>query len=276
MKKSQAISRITQRVGDNSTFWGPTEKGYALNEALSVWQALTGAYIVSQPFFFNYNTGTNASGGTGLNLGADPIAVDRLIVADTGSQMAEDIFSGSEPNYPASPVVDISYKQRYFSTPKQIVSLQRVKFAGVVLKQTSLWELDTLNPGWDSGAAGTPTRWAPVGINLFVVDPAPGYTGLFETFGIGQAARVQGADEIILINDDVVNKLLAYTQLYLSFKEGSQELQNAQPFLKDLVEAAGRVTSQSKAVALFREFMGLDRQQRQQPLEAGEKSPGIR
>lgn len=35
---------LTQRLGDNSVFWGAREKQYAINEALRVWAVMTGVF----------------------------------------------------------------------------------------------------------------------------------------------------------------------------------------------------------------------------------------
>lgn len=42
-------ARLTERLGGNSTFWTDREKGYALNEAVRVWGALTGQWKKSIP-----------------------------------------------------------------------------------------------------------------------------------------------------------------------------------------------------------------------------------
>lgn len=42
---TQLKARLTEKVGNNTTFWTDAEKKDAINEALSIWQITTGAFV---------------------------------------------------------------------------------------------------------------------------------------------------------------------------------------------------------------------------------------
>lgn len=43
------VGKLTNRAGENSTFWIPREKQDAMNEAMCVWQLMTGEWTTTKP-----------------------------------------------------------------------------------------------------------------------------------------------------------------------------------------------------------------------------------
>jgi hypothetical protein len=72
---STILTRLTGRVGNNSTFWTQDEKVMAINEALRIWQALTGEWRAEFAF--------DALGGNYVNVPQQIVSVDRVLYNGT-------------------------------------------------------------------------------------------------------------------------------------------------------------------------------------------------
>jgi len=63
--------------------------------------------------------------------------------------------------------------------PAVFLSITNISLGGSLLKKTTLHSLDYLQaswgPSWESDRAATPARWAALGLNYFLVHPAPYY-----------------------------------------------------------------------------------------------------
>jgi hypothetical protein len=74
---------------------------------------------------------------------------------------------------PFSPAVNSVWN----TVPSPILFITDVLVAGAQLKKTSLRSLDVTlaswGPNWESDRASLPKRWAPVGVGMFVLHPAP-------------------------------------------------------------------------------------------------------
>lgn len=73
---SQLIDELSELVGDNTVYWTATEKRDALNEAICVWQAMTGQWVE--------RTALDAN-STFLRIPNDMISVQRVRVGTRGS-----------------------------------------------------------------------------------------------------------------------------------------------------------------------------------------------
>lgn len=152
----------------------------------------------------------------------------------------------------------------FYDVPKQIVSLTRVTLGGSPLVKVSESDLDYGFPGW-TAVTGTPTMWAPVGLNKFAIYPQPttSTTVTLEGFGEGQ---VLTADSDINLGDEEVARILDYTQWYLSFKEGVTEgAQTPEPLLTNFFQAVMLRNTRLQAVAQFRRFLGQDFNEGERP-----------
>lgn len=214
------VSRLTERVGNNAVFWTAPEKRNAVNEAILVWNALTGAW-------------------------------NRTFQLPTTG----DIF---------------------YNTPRQILSLQRVKWGTSNLELSSLFELDNWITNWQSGT-GTPTRWVPLSHNMFAVYPAPVAGAFLNLEGIARVPRLGNDAEFLDMGDEEVGRVLDYAHFYLAFKEGGEELKSAANLLLAFVESAVLRNQRLNAVGYFRKFLGLARDETQRAARAdGGKAAGSR
>jgi hypothetical protein len=196
-------TQLTQRVGENSTFWLGDEKRDAINEALNVWQLMVGEFTF------------------GLTLGAD----------------------GST----------------FYSVPTQIGAIQRVKFDGEPLTLISINELDLGQPGWQ-GVSGDPLFYALMGANLFALSPQP-TSGDIAVEGISETPTLTNDSDYVMLGDEQLNRILDYAEHYCSFKEGVGEFDAQMTGFAFFIEAAGKRNGNLLATALYRQWMGRNREE---------------
>jgi hypothetical protein len=213
-------ARLTELVGNNSVFWVDQEKRDAFNEALCVFQAMTG-------------TSTEE--------------------IDMGVQSGE----------------------VWYSSPLQICSIQRISWNGTPLTETSLAELDNGFPGWEDTAAGTPLYWAPSGLTEFILYP-PASSGSLHVEGISDAVRVFEDGDWLNLEEEKFHALLAYGHHYLTFKEGGVELESSMGDLREFVLFAADENAELRKTSLYRRYMGLPKDETENPPSIGQPSIGAR
>ncbi len=163
----------------------------------------------------------------------------------------------------------------FYPTPQQITSINRVRFNGVPLNMLSLFELDMGYPGW-RGSNGTPYYWAPDGLTWFCLYPAP-LTGEIQVDGYADSFQLQNLDSWIDLGDEELLRILDYAQWYLSFKEGlSEGLENSDPLMQKLMEAAGLRNARLRRSTLYREFMGRNREDAERASRYPVRKMGVR
>lgn len=196
-------NQLTERLGENSTFWVEDEKRDAINEALCVWQLMVGEFTV------------------GISMSADGGA--------------------------------------FYGVPAQIGAVQRIKFEGTPLTLSSVNELDLGSPGWQ-GVAGTPTMYALMGLNMFALSPQP-TSGTITIDGISETPTLTNDGDYVMLGDELLNRILDYAEHYCSFKEGVGEFDAQQTGFGLFIEAAGKRNGVLLASALFRQWMGRNREE---------------
>ena len=144
-----------------------------------------------------------------------------------------------------------------------------------VLAQSSVYELDTGTPGWRK-VYGTPLYWAPDGLDWFAVSPSP-VGGGFLLEGYKEPPVLDKDTDYIDLGDEEIVRLLDYAQWYLAFKEGPAEgTQNVEPLIKQFMEAASLRNSRLRASALYRESMGIHRDEPERGTRAPVSKVGVR
>ena len=150
------------------------------------------------------------------------------------------------------------------NVPKQIISLQSVKYAGAELVLTSLYDLDFGAPGWGSTAAGTPSEWYPLGISKFGVHPTPAAVGqVFTLVGVTEAPMLKNDGDFIDIGDEELTILLDYARHVLAFKEGPGELDATMGALTRMVEAAALKNARFRKSTFYKNYMGKVKEETQ-------------
>lgn len=145
----------------------------------------------------------------------------------------------------------------YYNVPRQIASVQRVSYNGAGLMSTSIEALDMAQPGWQNDAAATPREWAPVGLTIVAVHPAP-TTGTFLFEGIAETPHLLNDGDKMDAGDEFLDALLSYGHHYLSFKDGGAEFQASEAGMEKLIDAATGRNSRFIAVSTLMRIMGRD------------------
>lgn len=205
----QAKDRALDRVG-SEVFWLDVEAGSAVNEAICVWQALTGSWTFS---------------------------------------------------------IDIPVTSGHFyTTPGQIVSPQRILWNDTPLTLGSQEEMDYGNPGWE-GTTGTPTTWMPLGISLFALYPAP-LSGTITIEGYAEAPVLGSDGEFVDLGDEHLNDVMGYAEHVLCFKEGTTEQSSSQGLYQAFVAAAADENSTIRTLNVYKNAMGLPRDEAERSSES--------
>lgn len=164
--------------------------------------------------------------------------------------------------------------QIFYDVPRQIVSLQRVKFNNNILYQSSISELDYGVSNWQSSPNGTPSLWSPVGLNKFVINP-PAASGTIWLEGIALAPYMIGNDNIN-IGDEEVNRILDYAHHYSAFKEAGLEFDETQPLMENFAGACVQRNQRLLATGIFRNYLGESKDEQQRPPRTPSAQPGAR
>lgn len=227
-------SNVKERLGGEGTFWTDTEIVNALNEAMAVWQLLTGDFVA------------------------------------TANQV---IASNSQ-------VVQLS------STTVTSMGLVRVRrmtatttpAAATVLYPVSIFEMDQGFYGRQGAASSsTPEYWAPFGIDRMIIYPAPSATQTVQLQYYNGDPRISNAAADYLdLGDEEVIAIVNYAVWACSFKEGVKEaLANTSP-LREMFVAAARLRNQKlQGTALYRNYMGNDRDETK-PTRTASEQAGLR
>lgn len=129
----------------------------------------------------------------------------------------------------------------FYQLPSTEYAPHRVSQAvsGDPLQLTSLNELDMGLPDWDSTTTGTALYYAHVGATRIAIHPAQASGNLsLESFQVTPTLSAGG--DFIQVGDEELQALLAYAHHYLTFKEGSAEMEATQGALSAFIEAAAR------------------------------------
>lgn len=209
------IDRVSERVGNNTTYWVAPEKKRALNEAIRVWA------VMAAPWSRRFTIPTAAG-------------------------------------------------QVFYYVPKQIVSLQRVKYNSTPLYESSIPELDYGVSNWQQASVGTPSLWAPVGLDKVAIYPPAPVGAFLNMEGLALAPALASGGDFIDIGDEDVNRILDYAHHVLTFKEGGLEFDATMPLMGAFVGAAGQRNQRLLAAAPFRRYLGMDKGLEQRPVRSEE------
>lgn len=134
--------------------------------------------------------------------------------------------------------------------PKGILALTDIYGPQAPLRKVTLFSLDYEQASWhsdwecDSSNDG-PRRWAPVGLNMFIVHPAANASQQVlinaVAYPVAESWPYSGGETIPFSHEFHV-LLEQYSCVYLRLKEGTSELQSALPMLAEFYAGAQRMT----------------------------------
>lgn len=205
---------------DDVPFWTDVEANNAINEALKVWNGLTG-------FWKTLDT------------------------------------------------IDTTPLNFEYAVPATITFGMRVRFNGKALTQTSLNEMDSARPNWQSqttatpGVPSEPKVWMPISLSTIAIWPADAVGGGVLAFdGVATTPVLKADGDYIAIGADELNVLVGYALHAAAFKEGGERFEATMKYLKDFLEAASIENDQLLKSSMFRKFMGIDAQKKEVPTKS--------
>jgi len=120
------------------------------------------------------------------------------------------------------------------------------------LRKGTLFDLDYTMPSWgpdwenDTDPAG-PTMWAPIGMNIFAVHPAPSVpqTVLLDgiAYPVAETAFPYNGNEIVPFHHEFFEYLEMYTAHYARIKEMTSEFQESIMLYQNYLQGAKRLTT---------------------------------
>jgi hypothetical protein len=143
----------------------------------------------------------------------------------------------------------------------QVVRVKRNTASGSALFPISIFELDQGFYGRQSASSGTPDWWAPFGIDRVVIYPPASTTQTVNMQYYSADVRL-GLDEATYLDmgDEEIQALLNYAQWVLAFKEGLTEaFENTRPLKEMFLLAARLRNAKLRGIALYKNYMGNDR-----------------
>jgi len=229
---------LIYRLGGNQTFWNTGEIHLALNEAIAVWQLITGDFSIT----YNQDIPRNQQ-VIPFDTTATPvmgfIRLCRVTNIGTGDN---EIWAPTPTLFPAN-----------------------------------IQEMDQGYYGRQSTASSTPEYWAPFGINNFVIYPPATTTQTIEIQYYSGDPRLNLTNSSYVdLGDEEILRIIDYAQWSLSFKEGLKEsLLNTEPLKEMFLTAARLRSSKLRATSMYRNYMGNDRDELR-PTRSAEEQQGLR
>ncbi len=161
----------------------------------------------------------------------------------------------------------------YSKVPRQIAWPIRVTIAGVQIPRTSLPELDNGFVGWEGEAATAagPTYWASQGMGNVAGYPPFSAAGDTSFEGPENILRGHAAGVEIPMSEGDVQVVLDYAQHYLSFKEGSGELEQTQDAQEGMLRRGGQANARLRRQNFYRAAMLRDRGEEEPGAQLGEE-----
>lgn len=161
----------------------------------------------------------------------------------------------------------------YSKVPRQIAWPIRVSIAGTQIPRASLHELDEGFVGWEGEAASSagPSYWASQGMGNIAGYPPFSSAGDTSFEGPENILRGHAAGVDIPLSEGDVQAILDYAQHYLSFKEGSGELDQTQDAQKGMLDRGGKANARLRRQNFYRAAMQRDRGEEQPGAQLGDE-----
>ena len=147
-------------------------------------------------------------------------------------------------------VISLTPNTCFQAMPPNVLTLTNINVGGTFLKKTSLRALDYLQASWgsswESDRAAVPARWAPLGLNYFIVHPAPYYPVQVSIAAIEYPILTPwppNGTEPSPFHKEVNQALEMYAASYCRLKEVGQDAQEGFELYKQFQQIAQRLTT---------------------------------
>lgn len=134
--------------------------------------------------------------------------------------------------------------------PKGYFIITDIQGAGAPLYRINLWDLDYLQSSWGSDwtqdVDTVARRWAPIGMNMFAVHPAPMYPQQVNVIAIQLPVTEPWpytGSETVVFSDEFFVALEIYAAAYARIKELGAEFQEGVQMMQQYMALAQRMTA---------------------------------
>lgn len=128
-------------------------------------------------------------------------------------------------------------------------SIVALQVNSVAAFPTSLWDMDSYNPGWENLTSG-PNQLAACGLNLIALSPGKNATPPGVTLDVIRNAPVPVADgDFIQVGREEWDAISGYCQHVAAFKLGGEEFLRTMPLYQDFLREASVYTDRLAAYA---------------------------
>lgn len=121
--------------------------------------------------------------------------------------------------------------QQLYAVPAGLFIPQRVYFEQRELKKMTIEQIAQRFRDWTRDASvskGPPMRWAPIGLNQFVIHPFDAVGGrLLEVSGVAPVTPLVNAGDVVELEDHNAEILIDYTKSRIMLKEGGKPFADA-------------------------------------------------
>lgn len=244
------LSILQTRVQERllPSFWTSAEITSYINEALRIWNTLTGfqkttasfgAYTVSPYVIFPTST-------------ISPNTMFVLRIELTNTHLGQIRFS--EINN-----LDQTWFKTIVGNPVYFPNNRR-NFPAMAAARN--FPIPSLSPS--SSTSDVPTSWFHVGMNNLIFYPIPdGFSG--KAYVIEATPPLINSDDFVQLGEEDISAIVDYCTFIAHLKEGGVELQSVLVLLKNFLEQAARYNAKILKSALYTRILGLPYQEQERP-----------
>lgn len=126
---------------------------------------------------------------------------------------------------------------KFQAVPGTAIGLLNVNYASIPVERTSAEDLDRSNRRWDY-LSGILKQWMSCGVDKFVIDRHPSAATIVTLFTLDAPTPLTEAD-IIDLDPEYISSLEDYVFAAARFKEGGQEMIDAQSSYDEFAQKSG-------------------------------------
>lgn len=184
----------------------------------------------------------------------DPLSIFWLqqyeVYAGIAEAMSEMLLLVGRPTATVNLQITIQPNVVWQAMPEGVLAITDINTNLGRLRKTSLHALDTAlsswSPAWESERAAYPRRWAPVGINMFVVHPAVLEPVFANVTGIQypvQSLWPPSGSELLPFHREFNQALGMYAASYCRIKEVGEDAQEGLALYQSFLEIGQRLSA---------------------------------
>lgn len=171
------------------------------------------------------------------------------VYAGIAEAMSELLLLVGRPTNYFNQLVTIEPNTCFQEMPSGLLCITNINLNGSFLKKTSLHSLDytqsSWSSAWQSDRAASPARWAPLGLNLFIVHPAPLYPITAQVTGVQVPLSdtwPPSGNETSPFEKNLDQALELFAASYCTVKETGNEFVEGQKLYQQFLSIAKRYT----------------------------------